>query len=52
MNLVIDSELKRRFKLACVSDGVHMSEVVSKLVQEWLNEREQQQTSQQRGGKS
>lgn len=40
MNLVIDTQLKRKFKSACVLEGVNMSDVVADLVVRWLSERE------------
>lgn len=40
MNLVIDTQLKRKFKSACVLEGVNMSDVVANLVIRWLAERE------------
>ena len=43
MNLVVDGELKRRFKSACALDNVNMSDVVAELVTEWLAKRETRQ---------
>lgn len=40
MQVTIEESLKRRFKAACVMDGFNMSEVVTELLQGWLDERE------------
>jgi antitoxin component of RelBE/YafQ-DinJ toxin-antitoxin module len=45
MNLVIEDNLKKQFKAACVLDGVNMSDVVSKLITDWLTQRESQNSS-------
>jgi hypothetical protein len=37
MKVVIDEDLKRRFKAACATQDITMSDVVSALVQGWLN---------------
>lgn len=44
MQVTIEETLKRRFKAACVMDGFNMSEVVSQLLEGWLNERENSKT--------
>lgn len=43
MQVVIDEGLKRQFKSACVLDGTNMSEVVSGLIDGWLQQRERTQ---------
>lgn len=50
MQVTIDETLKRRFKAACVMDGFNMSEVVSQLLQGWLDERENGKTEEVQDG--
>lgn len=37
MKVVIDEDLKRRFKVACAQQDTTMSEVVAALVKAWLD---------------
>ena len=38
MHVVLPLDLKRKFKAACVMNGVNMSQVVSQLIQDWMKE--------------
>ena len=42
LTFLIPEELKRRFKLACVTDGEEMSQRAILLLERWLEERDKQ----------
>ncbi|HEY9860358.1 MAG TPA: hypothetical protein V6D16_12685 [Candidatus Obscuribacterales bacterium] len=50
MHVVIPADLKKEFKAACVMEGVNMSEIVTKLIEDWMavrkgSKKEHQPTS-------
>lgn len=50
MKVVIDEALKRRFKVACTEQDQTMSDVVSALVQGWLDKKFVLQDTQPQAG--
>lgn len=41
LNGYIEKDLKRRFKLACTAQDRSMSEVLSELIERWLEEQQE-----------
>jgi uridine kinase len=39
LTVYLNKDLKRRFKLECTRDNLFMSNIVEKMIEEWLNER-------------
>jgi len=39
LTVYLNKQLKRKFKLACTEDELHMSNVVEKMIVRWLDER-------------
>lgn len=43
LTIYLNKDLKRRFKLACTEDELHMSNVVEEMISRWINERNHSQ---------
>lgn len=51
LHVQIDDDLKRRFKTTCVSQDRKMGDVVTELIDGWLQEAEDQPASKETGEK-
>jgi hypothetical protein len=45
LQINIDGELKKRFKLACVEDSEEMTDILTRLIERWLAERKSRTTA-------
>ncbi len=51
LSTYIDKDLKLRFKLTCTAQERSMSDVVTELIEQWLEENEVQTKQREAGGK-